>query len=775
MRAPFPARFSVTTRLRLLVAVLSLLFLGLHLRALPQTLEDIDSINFALGVEHFDIARHQPHPPGYPVFIGLAKISTRAVGAVAPSWSRDHRAAAGLALWGVVAGAAAAFVIAEFWMAAGLAPGVAVMASILAVLSPLFWFTAARPLTDTLGIVAALAVQTWFIRGLRAWREGSAELPRDWIWAAVFAGVIVGVRSQSVWLVWPLFAWALGELIARRRWADAAALAGAAAVGVLAWAVPVLWRSGGVTGYLTAIRSQGAEDLANIELLATKPTWTLLQAALKRTFLVPWESLTLGRVVVLLALAGAVRLALRGPRVLIVICFAFWPYLVFHLMFQETVTIRYALPMVVPVAGLAVVGLAWLGLRAAAVGTTLIAVSSLVLAQPRLQAYSAAGSPVFRAFQAMQAARPPADLPPLVAMHHQVWWGVQRAIEWYRPVWDVGPQPFPGDHEWLDVVQHFRHGSARPVWFLAHLPRTDLAAFDPRTTTEAGRYVLPESLRTLIGGGRLDSLGWWRLERPGWMLGQGWALTPELAGRAAADREGPEVNGAAAFIRRFPGPATVMIGGRYLGDEAGPAAVVTATLEGRVVDQWRVSAAPRWFVHWIPLPDGVPDGDDLYARLVVTAAGEGGASPRVGLEQFDAAPDDQFLYALADGWNELEDNPVAALQWRWTTARSAIVVRNTHDDLVLEIAGESPLKSFPTPPRVTVKAGDQPLATFSPQEDFSERIALPAAALQQAGGRVTIETNETFRPSDKGSVDHRELGLRLYSIRITRPSSQPRP
>src|SRR5436190_119735 len=35
--------------------------------------EDLDSINFALGVRHYDVAHHQPHPPGYPLFILAAK------------------------------------------------------------------------------------------------------------------------------------------------------------------------------------------------------------------------------------------------------------------------------------------------------------------------------------------------------------------------------------------------------------------------------------------------------------------------------------------------------------------------------------------------------------------------------------------------------------------------------------------------------------------------------------------------------------------------------
>jgi len=59
--------------------ILAALFLALHLPYLPKSLEDLDSINFALGVRQFDVAHHQPHPPGYPVYIAVAKIVHAAV------------------------------------------------------------------------------------------------------------------------------------------------------------------------------------------------------------------------------------------------------------------------------------------------------------------------------------------------------------------------------------------------------------------------------------------------------------------------------------------------------------------------------------------------------------------------------------------------------------------------------------------------------------------------------------------------------------------------
>src|SRR5207249_3518879 len=51
----------------------ALVFLAFHLRYLPQAPDDLDSINFALGIRHFDVTAHQPHPPGYPFYILIGK------------------------------------------------------------------------------------------------------------------------------------------------------------------------------------------------------------------------------------------------------------------------------------------------------------------------------------------------------------------------------------------------------------------------------------------------------------------------------------------------------------------------------------------------------------------------------------------------------------------------------------------------------------------------------------------------------------------------------
>src|SRR3954469_25761870 len=88
--------------------LLAALFVATHLPFLPQSLEDIDSMNFALGLRHFDPALHQPHPPGYPVYMLLGHISLPTVEAVTSKTGQAAEATA-LAIWSAIGGAACIF------------------------------------------------------------------------------------------------------------------------------------------------------------------------------------------------------------------------------------------------------------------------------------------------------------------------------------------------------------------------------------------------------------------------------------------------------------------------------------------------------------------------------------------------------------------------------------------------------------------------------------------------------------------------------------------
>ena len=146
------------------LAALAVLFLLAHLVSLPPTLEDIDSINFALGVRDFDVARHQPHPPGYPVFIALGE----ALDGVLQRWPAFRRRPCGASrCWSALAGAALVPLLFALFRRCPTSQSLAWWAMAVAVCSPLFWFTALRPLSDMTGLALAVAAQVLLISALR--------------------------------------------------------------------------------------------------------------------------------------------------------------------------------------------------------------------------------------------------------------------------------------------------------------------------------------------------------------------------------------------------------------------------------------------------------------------------------------------------------------------------------------------------------------------------------------------------------------------------------
>jgi Protein of unknown function (DUF2723) len=249
------------------IAALAVVFLCAHLISLPPTLEDIDSINFALGVRDFDVARHQPHPPGYPVFIALAKAST----GIADAVGMPAAAARGLAVLSAIAGALLIPLLFVLFRRLSGDSQVAWWAMAVTVCSPLFWFTALRPLSDMTGLAVAVAAQLLILGvfPLPTSQGADSSGARLLIAGAFLSGLAAGVRVQTVMLTAPLLfaglVWPGSGLRSMHR----IAAIGAAAGGVLVWGIPLIVGSGGVGSYLAALGTQAGEDFAGVVMLYT--------------------------------------------------------------------------------------------------------------------------------------------------------------------------------------------------------------------------------------------------------------------------------------------------------------------------------------------------------------------------------------------------------------------------------------------------------------------------------------------------------------------------
>ncbi|MGQ0733712.1 MAG: protein O-mannosyl-transferase family [Acidobacteriota bacterium] len=787
---------------RAVAAALACGFLLAHLPYLASTLEDIDSVNFALGVRDFDLAAHRPHPPGYPVYVALGKGMTAALGpwyAGAAPADVEARALSVLSLLGALAAVAALYALFACWSShdgvpdgsrtQACSPGGAdqrlvpwgsfdrrvAAQTALALTCPLFWYLAVRPMSDMPGLTAAVAAQAAL--ALAWWRQrptasGDRRLTPErmiasgrWIvLGALMAGVSMGLRSQNAALTLPLLAGVLVDRLGRGALGAFIGSSVALVVGVSAWAVPLVAASGGLEAYLAALGSQAGEDFAGVEMVYLSPSPRLIVAALVRTFVYPWDSVVLGSVMTGLAMLGAAWLAWRDRRTLAFLALAALPYLGFHLLFQDTSFVRYALPLMPPVAWLAATGLLTFLPRGAVPAIGVLVVWSLTLAMPVLAAYGGQVSPTHQALIAMRAARA-TETPGALAMHQTF----QRPLEAEDVA--IAPQlPSPPRREWLELVKYWREGRIEPLWFLADPQRTDLALIDPASRTKSTDFVWQFSSLSQLGGMRPSHITWYRLSPPGWFVEEGWALTPETAGMARLMGRGPSLGPITAWIRRRAEAVRVLVGGRHLGATGDPAAVVTIAIDGRVIASFPVSAG--FFVHDFRLPAGALQSDGPLAHLTVQSVSSDPArdNPPTAIEQFDLQAEGTLMWAYDEGWHEAEYNQTLGL-WRWSSARSTWRILGGRGDVGMEIRVEDPRRSYSASPLVRIRAGDYLVAETVLGGQARWAVTIPRARLDAAGGRVTLETAQTFVPFERGGPpDRRQLGLRVFDTRVT---SQP--
>ena len=762
--------FRVPRPILIVVAV----YVAVHLLFLAPSLEDIDSINFALGLRHFDVANHQPHPPGYPVYIALGRVSLAVISALAPSLETARAEAIALALWSALGGGVALLAAWAFFAEVGRyrstpspyfkVGGNSFWATALLAASPLFWISGLRPLSDMPGLAIAMAAQALALRG-----AGDRRLL---VWAALVAGVAAGFRVQTACLTVPVLAFAIwNQRSAGVVWLVTRPGLGLA-IGALAWAIPLLVSSGGIDAYLRALGSQAGEDFAWAGMLWVTRTPRRLAFALWETFALPWDTLLLAATIGAATVVGALAAFVRDRRALAALALAFTPYVMFHLLFQETVFVRYALPTLPLVTWLAVRGVAVTG-RAAPYVTASIFVMALVIAVPSGVVYARQPHPEFQAIAAMKS-HAAASAPAAIYSHFSLRRPLQASAPEHVPI--VEPRR---SYEWLGLVDYWHRGGEAPVWFLADSRRTDLALIDPQSRTHVTPFRWRVADRWVMSGARPVGVDWYVFEPPGWFAGEGWALTPEVGGISQAAGTGVDRRPIEASVRRRSGPMRLMVGGWHFSAPSDSPATIDVAIDGAPVANWKVDPAPGGasFLRFIDLPNGIPAGDEHYARLTITAHADppSRTTPPIAIRQFDIQSADTLMYGFGEGWHEEEYETATGLRWRWTSERSVLHVASSHA-VELGLRGDSPLKYFDSAPTVKITAGGQIVGELHPASDFTWHVTVPADAVRRAGGAIAIEVDRVYLPGPaEGTTDPRRLGLRLFETTVSSAGVPSRP
>jgi Dolichyl-phosphate-mannose-protein mannosyltransferase len=184
-------------------------------------LDEWDSVQFAMGVREFNLWDHQPHPPGYPLFIFCAWLAGKVFGTT-PEISLHLVSALGGALF-----VAAWFLIIRLQFSERLAWWIAGCLAI----TPVVWMTATKVFTDTLAagfLGAQIFAALLFVR-----RQSLASL----ISVALLGAATAGTRPQMFLVSAVVLFVALRRAQGGRR--IALLCASVFIVGCLAWLLPM--------------------------------------------------------------------------------------------------------------------------------------------------------------------------------------------------------------------------------------------------------------------------------------------------------------------------------------------------------------------------------------------------------------------------------------------------------------------------------------------------------------------------------------------------------
>ena len=363
------------------VAALATLITLFWLR--PASPFEWDEVLFLRALEHYDVARHSPHPPGYPVYMAVGWLMLQVCG--------DGLLA--LQLVSLLAAAAAAGACALVARELGGAREQVALAGGLFLVLPTSLFHANVGLSDMLGVAAATFAALTLCRAAR--HQGW------WLVASAAASALAaGVRPQVVVVLLPAGLWALVSAVRARKWQW---LGGAASAGVVTcvacWLPAVLLT--GWSRYVGAFQST-SDYVVLREVKARLPLADPMRV-LDDWLVHPFGPFCLALAVWVAVAVGSVTWWRRGHRALVWVCVSsgLGYLLVAAWTLNRTTSVRYALPALPFLCMLAAGALNWRP-RRRRLGVLLlatIAIGSVSWMAPLLIERSREVAPVWAALQ----------------------------------------------------------------------------------------------------------------------------------------------------------------------------------------------------------------------------------------------------------------------------------------------------------------------------------------------------------------------------------------
>lgn len=222
-----------------IVAFTIIMFI-IYLSTLSCSWDDEDSILFIRGVREFNVAKWQPHPPGYPVYIFFGKISVFLM--------KDELLGLTIlsAIFGALSLAVFYFLIFEMY-----GKKIALISCMILGVTPLFWLNSLEAMTDMTGLFFILLSMYFIFHSIKY-----NEIKILYIGSFVSA-LSVGVRFHSLFIVVPLLIYACFKMknnaeIKNKHFKKKILLI--FFVGVLVWLIPTLIASGFLGYFESALK-----------------------------------------------------------------------------------------------------------------------------------------------------------------------------------------------------------------------------------------------------------------------------------------------------------------------------------------------------------------------------------------------------------------------------------------------------------------------------------------------------------------------------------------
>lgn len=326
---------------RLIAVGLLILCIVTRIISIPASLWEWDDILFAQALHKYDLAVHSPHPPGFPVFVAMARVAYWLIG-------DEHRA---LTIVAFIFASLTAPALFYFYNAVFKDRRIAFAGALLGSFAPNVWVQGGAGRSDGVAFTLGIIGLTLIIHGFQSQRSLIAG-------CAVF-GLVMGIRTTALPVMGPAIAMVFIARLWRREWRVVVASITVGTVCLLVWIVPLIYHvTWPVYRFVMNNHSQYIFQIDTI-FSPSQTSWLANFYRFRRFIVHIWGAKWIMESIYAFSAFGLFALALKRQwKTIGIMAIAFLPYMIFTYVLNAPLGgPLYSLPYIPFFTGLAACGL----------------------------------------------------------------------------------------------------------------------------------------------------------------------------------------------------------------------------------------------------------------------------------------------------------------------------------------------------------------------------------------------------------------------------------